>query len=187
HGAFRQHLYYRLNVFPIGIPPLRERVDDIPVLVEYLVERYARKAGKSIRNIKKQTVALFQAYDWPGNVRELQNVIERAVVLCDGETFSIDESWLKGEPHQSSKGVARLLLPSSAYDRWLPQMTLRIETVSDGQTATLRLIGRIESESLDELRAEVRRHRLRLVLDLDEVTLVDVGVVSFLIACEAEG
>jgi transcriptional regulator with GAF, ATPase, and Fis domain len=74
HGSFRQDLYYRLNVFPIGVPPLRERVDDIPVLLEYLVERYARKAGKSIRNIKKHTVALFQAYDWPGNVRELQNV-----------------------------------------------------------------------------------------------------------------
>src|SRR6266481_6547259 len=93
-GAFRQDLYYRLNVFPIGIPPLRERVDDIPVLVEYLIERYAKKAGKSIRTIKKQTVELFQAYDWPGNVRELQNVIERAVVLCDGDTFSVDEAWL---------------------------------------------------------------------------------------------
>src|SRR5207248_1285126 len=97
-GAFRQDLYYRLNVFPIEIPPLRERVDDIPVLVEYLIERYAKQAGKSIRNIKKQTVELFQAYDWPGNVRELQNVIERAVVLCDGETFAIDESWLKVKP-----------------------------------------------------------------------------------------
>jgi len=102
-GAFRQDLYYRLNVFPIEIPPLRERVDDIPVLVEYLIERYAKKAGKSIRNIKKQTVELFQAYDWPGNVRELQNVIERAVVLCDGETFVIDESWLKACSPQPSK------------------------------------------------------------------------------------
>jgi len=106
-GAFRQDLYYRLNVFPIGIPPLRERVDDIPVLVEYLVERYAKKAGKSIRNIKKQTVELFQAYDWPGNVRELQNVIERAVVLCDGETFAIDQSWLQGKPPQPPARMAR--------------------------------------------------------------------------------
>jgi formate hydrogenlyase transcriptional activator len=106
-GAFRQDLYYRLNVFPIRIPPLRERVDDIPVLVEYLVERYAKKAGKSIRNIKKQTLELFQAYDWPGNVRELQNVIERAVVLSEGETFSIDDSWLKGEPPKPSKRIAR--------------------------------------------------------------------------------
>jgi len=97
-GTFRQDLYYRLNVFPIQVPPLRERVDDIPMLVEYLIERYAKKAGKSIRTIKKHTLELFQSYDWPGNVRELQNVIERAVVLCDGETFSIDESWLKVKP-----------------------------------------------------------------------------------------
>jgi len=108
-GALRQDLYYRLNVFPIQIPPLRERVDDIPVLVEYLVERYAKKAGKSIRNIQKQTLALFQAYDWPGNVRELQNVIERAVVLCDDDTFSIDESWLKGASHPQRRRTARLV------------------------------------------------------------------------------
>jgi formate hydrogenlyase transcriptional activator len=82
---------------------LRERVGDIPVLVEYLVERYAKKAGKSIRKIKKETLDLFRAYEWAGNVRELQNVIERAVVLCDGDTFSIDESWLKGEPRRPSK------------------------------------------------------------------------------------
>jgi len=83
--------------------------------------------------------------------------------------------------------MARPLLPSSAHGRGLLQMTLRIVTTSDGQTATLRLIGRIESESLHELQAQVRRHRPRLVLDLDEVTLVDVGVVRFLIICEAEG
>jgi formate hydrogenlyase transcriptional activator len=99
-GAFRQDLYFRLNVFPIPMPPLRERTEDIPVLVEYLVERYARSAGKTIRHIKKQTLELLQAYDWPGNVRELQNVIERAVVLCDGDTFAIDESWLRAKPGQ---------------------------------------------------------------------------------------
>jgi PAS domain S-box-containing protein len=105
-GAFREDLYYRLNVFPIWIPPLRERGDDIPVLVEYLVERYGKKAGKTIRNIRKQTLELFQAYDWPGNVRELQNVIERAVVLCEGETFAIDESWLRGKAHHLSERTA---------------------------------------------------------------------------------
>jgi formate hydrogenlyase transcriptional activator len=102
-GAFRRDLYFRLNVFPIRIPPLRERVDDIPVLVEYLVERFARSTGKSIRHIKKRTLELLQAYAWPGNVRELQNVIERAVVLCEGETFAIDESWLKVCPPQPSQ------------------------------------------------------------------------------------
>jgi formate hydrogenlyase transcriptional activator len=96
-GTFRRDLFYRFNVFPIHLPPLRERVDDIPLLVEYLIDRYAKKAGKKFRNITKNTFELFQAYDWPGNIRELQNVIERAVILCDGETFSIDESWMKRE------------------------------------------------------------------------------------------
>jgi formate hydrogenlyase transcriptional activator len=99
-------------------------VDDIPALVEYLVERYAKRAGKNIRNIKKQTLALFQAYDWPGNVRELQNVIERAVVFCDGETFSVDESWLTGKPHQSSKGMARPVTTLAAAERELIEVAL---------------------------------------------------------------
>ena len=103
-GTFRPDLYFRLNVFPILMPPLRERADDIPVLVQYLVERYAKRVGKSIRNIQKQTLELFQGYDWPGNVRELQNVIERAVVLCESETFVIDASWLKtGAPPGSQR------------------------------------------------------------------------------------
>jgi len=97
-GVFRQDLYYRLNVFPIHVPSLRERPEDIPLLVEYLIERYATKTGKRIRQINKSTLTLFQAYDWPGNIRELQNVIERAVILCDGDTFSVDETWLAHDP-----------------------------------------------------------------------------------------
>ena len=96
-GTFRQDLFYRLHVFPLQIPSLRERVDDIPLLVEYLIERYATRAGKKIRTITKQTVDLFQAYDWPGNIRELQNVIERAVILCESDTFAVEERWLKRE------------------------------------------------------------------------------------------
>jgi formate hydrogenlyase transcriptional activator len=98
-GTFRQDLFYRLNVFPILVPALRERNDDIPLLVEYFVERYARRAGKKFRHIKKKTLALFQAYDWPGNIRELQNVVERAVILSEDETFSVDETWLKSKSH----------------------------------------------------------------------------------------
>ena len=97
-GVFRQDLYYRLNVFPIHVPSLHERPEDIPLLVEYLIERYATKTGKRIRKINKSTLTLFQAYDWPGNIRELQNVIERAVILCDGDTFSVDETWLAHDP-----------------------------------------------------------------------------------------
>ena len=113
-GDFREDLYYRLNVVPIGIPPLRERLDDLPILIEYLVERYASKAGKNIKYIDQSTTALFQAYHWPGNVRELQNVIERAVVLCDGETFSIDPSWLKRNAGGvSTQGAERASIESA--------------------------------------------------------------------------
>jgi formate hydrogenlyase transcriptional activator len=104
----KDNLFYRLNVFPIRVPSLRERKDDIPLLVEYLVERYAKRAGKRIRHIKKKTLDLFQAYDWPGNIRELQNVVERAVILCGGETFSVDATWLPRKWSQlSGRQVSR--------------------------------------------------------------------------------
>jgi len=97
-GTFRQVLFYRLNVFPIEMPPLRERAGDIPLLVEYLIDRYGKKAGKRFNNTTRNMLELFHKYDWPGNIRELQNVIERAVILCDGPTFSVDETWLRREP-----------------------------------------------------------------------------------------
>src|SRR5215472_13618233 len=110
-GTFRRDLFYRLNVFPIDVPPLRDRKEDIPLLVEYLTERYASKAGKKIKNIEKRTLELLNAYQWPGNIRELQNVIERAVILCDGDTLSIDEVWLRhatGRQSEARNGLARL-------------------------------------------------------------------------------
>lgn len=97
-GTFRQDLFYRLNVFPITTPPLRERATDIPLLVEHFIGRYARKAGKTIRYISKRVLEIFKAYNWPGNIRELQNVVERAVILTDTETLFFDENWLKCEP-----------------------------------------------------------------------------------------
>src|SRR5258707_949133 len=96
-GKFREDLLYRLNVVPIDVPPLRERAPDIPLLVEYFIDRFGKKAGKKFRTIDKRSLGLLQAYDWPGNIRELQNVIERAVILCDGETFFVDETWLRRE------------------------------------------------------------------------------------------
>jgi DNA-binding NtrC family response regulator/PAS domain-containing protein len=99
-GAFRLDLFYRLSVFPIEVPPLRERKEDIPMLLEYFTKRYAGRVGKNIKNVDKRTLELFQSYQWPGNVRELQNVIERCVILCEGEVFSVDESWLSREPLQ---------------------------------------------------------------------------------------
>jgi DNA-binding NtrC family response regulator len=107
-GRFREDLYYRLNVFPIEMPPLRERKDDIFMLVEYFVQRYAKKAGKSIRTIEKKTLERLRAYDWPGNIRELQNVIERSVILSSGEVFAVDDVWLSNESPQATSRVATL-------------------------------------------------------------------------------
>jgi PAS domain S-box-containing protein len=114
-GSFRSDLFYRLNVFPIEIPSLRERRVDIPLLVEYFIDRYARKAGKNIKRVNKKTLELFQSYPWPGNIRELQNVIERSMILCETDIFSIDENWL---PQPSP------LAPESKHQAELPQRLL---------------------------------------------------------------
>jgi formate hydrogenlyase transcriptional activator len=97
-GMFRSDLFYRINVFPIEIPPLRKRREDIPLLVGYFIDRYARKAGKSFQAVNKKSLDLLQSYPWPGNIRELQNVIERSVIVCETENFSVDESWLSRRP-----------------------------------------------------------------------------------------
>jgi PAS domain S-box-containing protein len=97
-GTFRSDLFYRLNVFPIEIPPLRQRREDIPLLVAYFADRYARKTGKAITRLNTKSLDLLQSYPWPGNIRELQNVIERSVIVCETETFSVDESWLSWQP-----------------------------------------------------------------------------------------
>ena len=112
-GTFHSDLFYRLNVFPIEIPPLRERGEDIVLLVKYFIERYARKVGKNIRRVNKKTLDLLQSYSWPGNIRELQNVIERSVIVCDTENFSVDESWLSRQPLapelKSQRGLSQRL------------------------------------------------------------------------------
>ena len=97
-GTFREDLYYRLNVFPLDVPPLRERRADIPLLVEYFIQRYGTRMRKRICRITRETSSLLQSYDWPGNIRELQNVIERAVIVADSDTLSIDERWFTHRP-----------------------------------------------------------------------------------------
>jgi formate hydrogenlyase transcriptional activator len=100
-GSFRSDLFYRLNVFPIEVPPLRERKEDIPILVEYFIHRYASKLGKKIRSASRKTIDLLQSYYWPGNIRELQNVIERSIIVCDTENFSVDENWFVSDSCQA--------------------------------------------------------------------------------------
>lgn len=127
-GTFRQDLFYRLNVFPIQIPPLRERADDIPLLMEYLIDRYSKKAGKRIRTIKKSCLEAFEAYDWPGNIRELQNVVERAVLLCEDGVFSVDEMWLKQSTRQELRAPTefprKLSRPDAEQERQLIEAAL---------------------------------------------------------------
>jgi transcriptional regulator with GAF, ATPase, and Fis domain len=106
NGVFREDLFYRLNVFPIEVPPLRERKDDILMLVKFFVQRYANQAGKNIQSIDKTTLDLLQSYDWPGNIRELQNIIERSVILSSGDAFSVDELWLSKETSRPASRVA---------------------------------------------------------------------------------
>ena len=122
-GSFRSDLYYRLHVFPIEMPPLRERKEDIPLLVEYFIDRYARKAGKHITTVDKKTLRLLQSYPWPGNIRELQNVVERSVIVCETEIFSVDGSWLSQQPRD--RGAGGKLHLSAAQEKEIIEAALR--------------------------------------------------------------
>jgi formate hydrogenlyase transcriptional activator len=162
-GSFRKDLFYRLNVFPIQVPALRDRVDDIPLLVEYLVDRYAKKAGKRIRSISKDTLSLFRGYDWPGNIRELQNVVERAVVLCDGEVFCVDPSWLVPAPPNPTAPTIPLVADLSQREKAMIENALReAEGLISGPTGAAAKLG-IPRQTLDfkMRKLGINRHRFR--------------------------
>jgi len=122
-GTFRQDLFYRLNVFPLEMPSLRERKQDIPVLVEYFIHRYARKAGKTFRRVNKRTLERLESYPWPGNVRELQNVIERSVIVCDTDEFTVDQSWLS--TGRTVEGAGALSSSLAAHEKAIIEEALR--------------------------------------------------------------
>jgi formate hydrogenlyase transcriptional activator len=141
-GKFRQDLFYRLNVFPIRLPALRERVGDISLLVGYLIDRYAQKAGKKLRDIDKKTMELFQAYEWPGNIRELQNVVERAVILCEGETFFVDEAWLTPSASRSTATSVPLVANLVELEKeMIENALLQAEGVVGGPTGAAVKLG----------------------------------------------
>jgi formate hydrogenlyase transcriptional activator len=124
-GTFRSDLFYRFNVFPIDMPPLRERREDIPVLVEYFVDHCARKVKKNIQGITKESLDLLRSYPWPGNIRELQNVIERSVIMCETGNFSVDETWLAQQPVASeSKGQSGLSQKLAAQEKEMIETAL---------------------------------------------------------------
>src|SRR3984893_12269335 len=162
-GSFRKDLFYRLNVFPIQVPALRDRIDDIPLLVEYLVDRYAKKAGKRIRSISKDTLSLFRSYDWPGNIRELQNVVERAVILCDGETFCVDPSWLTPGPPRPAASDVPLVEDLAEREKVMIENALResggLISGPTGAAAKLRLPRQTLESKIRKL--GIDRHRLR--------------------------
>jgi transcriptional regulator with PAS, ATPase and Fis domain len=166
-GMFRSDLFYRLNVFPIEVPPLRERREDIPVLVEYLIDRYARKAGKNIRGVNKRSLELLQSYPWPGNVRELQNVIERSVIVCETENLSVDESWLSRQPHvsrpQSDLGLSR---KSAAQEKEIIEAALRESggrvAGASGAAAKLGIPGSTLESKIRSLK--INKHRFKTTI-----------------------
>jgi formate hydrogenlyase transcriptional activator len=163
-GTFRQDLFYRLNVFPIRIPALRERADDIPLLVEYLIDRYSQAAGKKIKNINKGTLDLFQNYYWPGNVRELQNVIERAVILSDGETFSVDETWLTPVTPKAATTTAPLVANLMDHEKEMIENALReAEGLISGPTGAATKLG-IPRQTLESKirKLGINRHRFKI-------------------------
>jgi PAS domain S-box-containing protein len=123
-GTFRSDLFYRLNVFPIAVPPLRERADDISLLVEYFIDRYARKGGKTIRRVNRRTLDHLRSYPWPGNVRELQNVIERSLIVCETDEFTVDESWLSARP--AVEGRLALSGTLAAHEKAIIEEALRV-------------------------------------------------------------
>jgi len=162
-GRFRQDLFYRLNVFPIRLPALRERISDISLLVGYLIDRYAKKLGKKIRNIDKKTIELFHAYDWPGNIRELQNVVERAVILCEGETFFVDETWLTHVTPKLAATIAPLVADLVEHEREILEAALReTEGVVGGPTGAAVKLG-IPRQTLESKirKLGINRHRFK--------------------------
>jgi DNA-binding NtrC family response regulator len=162
-GAFRSDLYYRLNVFPIEMPPLRQRREDIPLLVEYFIDRYSSKIGKKIRGIERSTLDRLKSYAWPGNIRELQNVIERSIVLCEGETFTVDESWLSlscVEPDLAPRMLLRI--PPSEEKKTIEAALAEAQGRVSGRTGAAARLG-IPPTTLDsKIRTlGINKHRFK--------------------------
>jgi PAS domain S-box-containing protein len=162
-GTFRSDLYYRLNVFPIEMPPLRKRKEDIPLLVEYFIDRYANKAGKKIRGISKAALERLKCYSWPGNIRELQNVIERSVIVCESENFTVDESWLSGTPDEVPQAGGLLSrMPASQEKQTIEAALAQAQGRVSGPSGAAAKLG-IPPSTLDsKIKAfKINKHRFK--------------------------
>ena len=164
-GTFRSDLYYRLNVFPIEMPPLRKRRDDIPLLVEYFIDRYASKAGKKIRGINRATMERLKSYPWPGNIRELQNVIERSVIVCETENLTVDESWLSRGADETDQAERPLLrMPADEEKRTIEAALADARGQVSGPTGAAARLG-IPPSTLDsKIKVfKINKHRFKTV------------------------
>ena len=164
-GTFRRDLYYRLNVFPIEMPPLRERKEDIPLLVEYFIHRFATKAGKKMHGINRATLDRLKSYAWPGNIRELQNVIERSIIVCETENFAVDESWLSWTPDETDQGDRPRLRMSAAEEKKMIEAALADASGRiSGPSGAAAKLG-IPPSTLDsKIRAfKINKHRYKTV------------------------
>jgi len=162
-GSFRDDLFYRLNVFPIDMPPLRERKQDIPLLVEYFIDRYASKSGKKFRGINRVTLEQLTAYAWPGNIRELQNVIERSVIVCETENFTVDESWLSRGPDTTEPASPTLLkLPPSQEKKTIEAALAGARGRVSGPSGAAAKLGVPPSTLDSKIRAlKINKHRFK--------------------------
>ena len=158
--TFRSDMYYRLNVFPIHVPALRERLEDIPLLVVHMIERFARRVGKAFRTIRMNTIEILQTYDWPGNIRELQNVIERSVISAEGDVFSLDEGWVKRELRRP-RATAPLVSSIADREREMIEAALaESEGRVSGPSGAAAKLG-IPRQTLDSKIANLQINKLR--------------------------
>ena len=164
-GTFRRDLYYRLNVFPIEMPALRDRKEDIPLLVEYFIDRFASKSGKKIRGINRATLDRLKSYAWPGNIRELQNVIERSIIVCETENFTVDESWLSSKPEETDQADRPRFKMSPAEEKEMIESALADASGRiSGPTGAAAKLGIPASTLESKIRAlRINKHRYKTV------------------------
>ncbi|HXJ37887.1 MAG TPA: sigma-54 dependent transcriptional regulator, partial [Bryobacteraceae bacterium] len=167
-NTFRADLYYRLNVFPVEMPSLRERSEDVPLLVEYFIQRFAQRLGKRIQGVSRKSLDLLRANSWPGNIRELQNVIERAVIVADSETLSVDAGWLSpnAAPLQTLRPPIPSTLAAQEKDAIMAALAETHGRVAGPYGAAVKLgipsttlESKIKSLSIDKHRFKVRSNR----------------------------
>jgi DNA-binding NtrC family response regulator len=163
-GAFRSDLFYRLNVFPIEIPPLRERREDIPLLVEYFIRRFAAKAGKRFNGINRATLDRLKSYAWPGNIRELQNVIERSVIVCESENFTVDGSWLSRQPDEPTQAMPVLRMPAAQEKKTIEAVLADTGGRVSGPSGAAAKLGVAPSTLDSKIKAlKINKHRFKSI------------------------